>query len=461
MAGLRPLSDMPGPKGIRDFDFIDFTSIDPYLKYAEQYGDLVHYELSRGGHFVLVSNADMLPQIYETPAFNARPDQDYISFSYGFVAGYNDTRRFRGLANDNSEFWKPKRDVVDSKIIPTYPTLLATINNHSRNLVDKIKQKGGKDKFDVEAYEIFRRHTFEIMGEVCYGAESFNRNPEAKEKFYKAVSFFFDNFAGFIPFQFPYDGIFIALQANKLKKHMQGVHNFLADILQHKRETGFGNDWISLIATHEGEHGKLGDDVIKVLSFDLFLGSGPFSFVLDYGLYSLSKFGFVQEKAAVERKKVMGDRDEVTAADLHNLTYHYGTAMELLRIYPAGGGIGGRLCVTDHTNFQGYDIPANTNFITSAYLMQRSQRYWNEPNNIDPLRWDPSVPKNKYAFVPLGSGAKGCPGKDFMFTLSIISFFHLMKAFDIVENKIKEPKVIFALFSRTKNPIKHTFAIKN
>jgi len=368
---------------------------------------------------------------------------------------------FASLSNDNSEYWWKKRQFLDKFIAPTYPGFIGELNKQAETLVQYLKaQSQGNAKFEVEAYGICRQWIFEVICEATFGKESFNKNLILKEKFYDATCYWIDSFVKFVPFKYPYDNLISWSLSIGLDQKMRDIHDFLTEILQHKRQSGLGKDWMSILAQSEVDGHRLSDDDIKILCVDMIFGTvGPVPFLLDYGMYSLAKFGYVQEKVLLEHKRVVGeDRLTLTWDDIHKLPYLRGTAMEMLRVYPAGGGIGVRSCNKD-TQFQGYHIPAGTTMVSNVYSIHRQERYWKEPNTVDPMRWAPDAPRNESAFLTFGAGPKACPGRDYSVLLATVVFSRLINSFDI-EYQGDEPEVIFALVSKTKNPIKLTLSTR-
>ncbi len=88
------------------------------------------------------------------------------------------------------------------------------------------------------------------------------------------------------------------------------------------------------------------------------------------------------------------------------------TVKEILRSYPAGGGINIRSAYRSNI-MGGYDIPAKTSVVTSTYLTQIDPRYWKNPQQFNPDRWnDPSLPIPG-SWTVFGDGARGCAGRQF------------------------------------------------
>ncbi len=116
----------------------------------------------------------------------------------------------------------------------------------------------------------------------------------------------------------------------------------------------------------------------------------------------------------------LGNRD-VTLADIHNMPILLNTVREILRAYPAGGGINIRSAYRSNI-MAGYDIPKETLVVTSTYLTQNDPRYWQHPEQFNPDRWnDPRVPIPG-SWTVFGDGARGCAGREFALLAGAIKF---------------------------------------
>jgi cytochrome P450 len=82
------------------------------------------------------------------------------------------------------------------------------------------------------------------------------------------------------------------------------------------------------------------------------------------------------------------------------------------RKYPAGGGINVRKSYKE-TQMKGYDIPANTNFVTSTVGSQNDPRYWDHPEEFNPDRWNNASVPIPGSWTVFGDGQRGCAGRQF------------------------------------------------
>jgi cytochrome P450 family 82 subfamily G polypeptide 1 len=102
------------------------------------------------------------------------------------------------------------------------------------------------------------------------------------------------------------------------------------------------------------------------------------------------------------------------SADLHRMPLLMKVVKEVNRAYPAGGGILSRQSF-DTTEIDGKVVPAGTVAIVNSLLLHHDPRFYEKPNDFNPLRWaDASLEAllddtNRLSFVTYGAGCKSCP----------------------------------------------------
>ena len=98
-------------------------------------------------------------------------------------------------------------------------------------------------------------------------------------------------------------------------------------------------------------------------------------------------------------------------ADSAELADVFPVVDEALRLYPPAW------VITRHSRNQdqieGREIPAGALLITSPFVIQRDERYWEHPQRFDPSRFVGVKPQRVAAYFPFGAGMRLCIGRDF------------------------------------------------
>lgn len=150
------------------------------------------------------------------------------------------------------------------------------------------------------------------------------------------------------------------------------------------------------------------DEVVTML----IAGTETTAGVLSWACYLLSRHPHVQRRLQAELSVTLGGR-EVRYADLGNLRYLQQVIAETLRLYPPTWMLM-RRPVTD-VRLGKWTIPAGATVLFSIYALQRDPALFEEPERFDPDRWAPdrAAGIKRAAYLPFGSGVRGCVGEQF------------------------------------------------
>ena len=110
-----------------------------------------------------------------------------------------------------------------------------------------------------------------------------------------------------------------------------------------------------------------------------------------------------------------------TIDDLANLKYTEHVIAESMRLYPPAWAVG-RYAVEDH-EIGGYIIPKGSTVLASQYILQRDPRFWDNPNEFLPERWEAQSVKEasqKNIYFPFGGGVRRCIGESFAWAEGIL-----------------------------------------
>ncbi len=120
----------------------------------------------------------------------------------------------------------------------------------------------------------------------------------------------------------------------------------------------------------------------------------------------------VLKKVQKEIQTVLG-KQAITFNDIPKLHYVQNIFLEALRLYPPVW-ITART-VIEEFSINGHLIPKNSELLVSQYLTHRDPRWFHNPNEFQPERWDSGF-QNKLpscAYFPFGMGARQCIGEHF------------------------------------------------
>lgn len=172
-------------------------------------------------------------------------------------------------------------------------------------------------------------------------------------------------------------------------------------------------------------------------------------------MYHLAKNNDVLEKVYSEVSQVLGSgpgAGDLTVADLHKLPYLMKVVKEIFRYYPPAGQVYTRISTAEDI-VGGYQVNASTTFLIHAGSIQQDQRFWENPKQFNPDRFD--KPITDHAYIPFGGGKKGCPAANIA-TQTITTYVaYIARNFEwTYEGKDDPPVIRMGLSAETQNPFR-------
>ncbi|XP_044750639.1 cytochrome P450 315a1, mitochondrial [Coccinella septempunctata] len=179
-------------------------------------------------------------------------------------------------------------------------------------------------------------------------------------------------------------------------------------------ECGYGNGLLRRMRDH-----NVHVERINAIVADLFLAAGDTTaYTMQWILYLVSKNKHVQDKI----------RSELTNPG-SNYTKH--VLKETLRLYPVAPFL--TRFLPHESQISGYKIPENSLIIMSIYSTGRNEKYFENPLEFIPERWDRANKSmvTKQASLPFAMGSRSCVGKKLaeyelhLMLLRLVENFHL------------------------------------
>jgi cytochrome P450 len=182
---------------------------------------------------------------------------------------------------------------------------------------------------------------------------------------------------------------------------------YLFGLIAARRAAGSatGDDLLSVLVRSE-----LSDDLIRdQLLTMLIAGHDTATASLAWTLHLLSQHPAVMAQAQAEVDDVLAG-GVLSASHLGQLPLLERVIKETQRLYPPIHA-GNRRAARD-LEFAGHRIPAGTRVLFSIYLTHRHPRYWQDPDQFEPDRFNPALrqPPAPFTYVPFGGGPRFCIG---------------------------------------------------
>jgi cytochrome P450 len=180
------------------------------------------------------------------------------------------------------------------------------------------------------------------------------------------------------------------------------------DILeQKKRGNGGGDDLLTMLTEARDEDGSAMDaKQIRDEAVTIFLaGHETTAIALSWTLYLLSQHPEIEQRLADDVGRANGDPMHVPL--LMNVIH------ESMRLYPPAYTIGRE--AIDDCEIGGYPVPKGTTIFMSAWVSHRDPRWFADPLEFRPDRWNNDFAKTlpRFAFLPFGGGPRLCIGNSF------------------------------------------------
>ena len=189
------------------------------------------------------------------------------------------------------------------------------------------------------------------------------------------------------------------------------VEGFIAS---RRSRRDIGDDLLSrlLVAQHE-DGTRMSDLQLRDEAMTLYLaGHETTALTLAWSWYLLSQNPNVENKLVSEWQHVL--TGATPAADqLHRLPYTAAVIAESMRLYPPVYVIGRE--ATDDLELGGYRVKRGYTVLMSQWVNHRDPRYFPEPEEFRPERWENGLAKRipKFAYYPFGGGQRLCVGSSF------------------------------------------------
>jgi len=397
---------------VRDPFFVNLRSfrLDPltFLTHlSRERGDVCPFPIGFL-QFMLISHPDFIKNVLVT---------HHDKFMKGL--GLQRAKRVlgQGLLTSEGEFHKRQRRLIQ----PAFHR--EAIHSYGETMVAFTSRlcEGWQPGREFDIAEEMRRLTLGIVAKALFSADVERESADIGEALNTAVQLFQLG----MPVQLADLLYRLPLPAmRRLKQAQARLDAIISRIIQeHRAAGGQRHDVLTMLLEAqdlEGDGGMMTDQQVRDEVLTLFLaGNETTALALTWAWYLLSQHPAAEAKLHEEVDRVLDNRLP-TVADIPNLPYARMVFTESLRYYPPAWLIS-RMAMVDH-RIDGHLIPAHTHVLVSPYLMHRDQRFFSDPMQFRPERWEPEAARVQppFTFLPFGAGPRNCIGESFAWMEGIL-----------------------------------------
>ncbi|KAJ3632246.1 hypothetical protein MTP99_009263 [Tenebrio molitor] len=436
--------NIPGPPPLPIFGNIleigsTTTFIDVMLNFAKKYGGVL---LLHGGPIrktLLVSDYKFLECVLSsTKILNKTEDYDFFRPWLG-----------TGLLTSDGPKWKKHRRILTPAFhFQILEQFIDVFESGGNTLIQKLEKEVGKKSVDI--YPFVTLCTLDIICETAMGTK-INAQENSDSEYVRSVK---DMCRIIIERSFSFLQLFdltYPLTKNYYveKKALKVLHQHTNSVITKRRGElknpatkktqvdDFGpkikKAFLDLILDAKVDGRSLTQEEIReeVDTF-MFEGHDTTASAISFAIFCLANHPEVQAKALEEQRELFGSnkKPSPTYADLQSMKYLEQVIKETLRLYPSVPFYGRK--TNEAVKFNGSIIPEGVTITLFAYAIHRDPKYFENPEQFNPSRFEKIDGKLPYCFIPFSAGPRNCIGQKFAMlemksTLSkIIRKFELM-----------------------------------
>jgi len=186
-------------------------------------------------------------------------------------------------------------------------------------------------------------------------------------------------------------------------------------IAEHRATGEDRGDLLSMLlqAQDEDDGSRMTDRQVRDESMTSFVaGHETTATALTWAWYLVAQHPEVEARLVAELDAELAGRTP-NAEDVPRLNYTKMIVDETLRLYPPVPGLG-REALVD-CELGGYTIPRGTSLILGMWTLHRDPRYFEDPDEFRPERWEDGLAERlpRFAYYPFGGGPRQCIGASF------------------------------------------------
>jgi cytochrome P450 len=272
------------------------------------------------------------------------------------------------------------------------------------------------------------RMTLQIVTHTLFGIDFSNAVPVAERLVSTVMDEFNRRIASPVRLRFPVPSI----RTLRLFRSMRELDEIAYQAIRARR-TNPQPDLLSMLVQSRDQDGTpMSDREVRDACLAVFFaGHETTACLLSWTWYVLARHEDVQNKILAELSRAGLGAGESPAILVQRLPYLQMVLNEVLRLYPPAYAFGRRALrrtsVGDHT------VPAGTTVLMSPWAMHRDSRFFSDPEEFLPERWQDGLASRlpRFAFFPFSSGPRRCIGSSYAMMEATIAIATMLPRFKL------------------------------
>jgi cytochrome P450 len=370
-----------------------------YVRCAREYGDVVPVRLgpSRG---LLIYHPDAIDEVLITR------NRDFIK-----SPGIRLLRRLLGdgLFVSEGDLWLRQRRLMQPAFhrqrVAAYGEIMADYAVH--------RASGWHDGAVLDIHEEMTSLTRDIVAKTLFDADVSEEARIIGDATQIATEYFSKRLGSLLQLVPPW----LPTPANvRLQRAIRQLDAVVFRMIADRRHNiGERGDLLSILlqAQDADDDSRMSDRQVRDEVMTLFLaGHETTAVALSWTWYLLARYPEVDARLAEELRVVLAGRSPMVT-HLPALRYTEMVVMESMRLYPPAYGIARQ--VAKPTEVAGHPMGAGAFVIIPTWVVHRDARWFDEPEEFRPERWDRDGARSlpRFAYLPFGGGSRQCIGNTF------------------------------------------------
>ena len=454
-AARRPLTSVPGPKGLPVLGSalqLDTTRLHLILEeWSRAYGPTYQFRVRSNVVYVTRDLAMIEEALRARPETFRRSRQADAALSEAGI---------RGVFNAEGVAWRPQRKLAVAALAQRH---LKALYPHILTVAGRLRRRWGQAAARGETLDVveeMKRFTVDVTTLIAFGHDA-NTIDAPGDRIQDQIEIVLPTIARRIVSPFPLWRYVRLPRDRRFDAAMAAVRRWLESMLSETRarlaaapeRAAAPTNFIEAMTVAVDEDGRPFSDetILSNLITMLIAGEDTTAYTLSWAVHELSDNPRWQAELRREADAVLAGADVARDADAAGrLRAADAVAAETMRLRPAAPFFGVTAAVD--TTLGGFSVPKGATILMLMRPNAVDPGRFADPDAFRPERWlgEPAGPHDVAAYAPFGSGPRMCPGRSLALIEMRVVLSMLCKAFTV--ERVGPAEAVAERFGFTMSP---------